>query len=273
MSQTVDVHFVEQFEAEVHLAYQRMGAMLRNTTRRKDNIEGKQTSFRKTAATVAGTKSRDGKVPIANLVHTEVDCVLSDHYIGEYIDALDQLKTNIDEMDVASMSLAASLGRKSDELIRDDGLANSSQQTATSGGVTKAKIELIYEAFGNDNVPADGRRFLSVSAQGWTDLMNLDEFARVEFIGADRLPWANPIGAKSWMSFIVFEYSGWSAAGAVRSGYAWHASAVGHASGKEVGLDISWDGSRQSNLVVGSMSQGACEIDDLGKYELRHTEV
>ncbi len=273
MSTSIDQHFVEQFEAEVHLAYQRFGAMLRNTVRRKDNVLGKQTNFRKTGKGTAGTKSRHGQVPLADLAHTTVPCVLGDYYLGEFLDELDELKTNIDEREVATVSLAAAMGRKADELIRDDGLTQATNQTSTTGGVTKAKIEIIYEAFGNKEVPSDGQRYLSVSAQGFTDLMTLQEFSQAEFIGSENLPWRNPIGAKRFMSFIVFEYSGWNKAAAIRTSMAWHRTAIGHASGKEIGLDITWQGKEQAHLAVTSMSQGSCTIDVDGLFELRHTEV
>jgi len=273
VSTTVDQHFVEQFEAEVHLSYQRFGSMLRNTVRRKDGIVGSQTNFRKSGKGTAGTKSRHGQVPLANLVHTNVVCALADYYLGEFLDELDELKTNIDEREIATVSLAAAMGRKSDELIRDDGLTQATNQTATAGGVTKAKLEIIYESFGNKDVPADGQRYIGVSAQGFTDLMNLAEFSTAEFMGSGELPWRNPVGAKRFMSFIVFEYSGWSMPAAIRTSMAWHRTAVGHGSGKEIGLDLTWQGKEQAHLAVTSMSQGSCTIDTDGLYELRHTEV
>jgi len=47
MANTIDTAFVKQFESEVHLAYQRNGAKLLNTVRRKTNITGESTTFQK----------------------------------------------------------------------------------------------------------------------------------------------------------------------------------------------------------------------------------
>jgi hypothetical protein len=38
-------------------------------------------------------------------------------------------------------------------------------------------------------------------------------------------------------------------------------------------MDITWQGKEQSHLAVGSMSMGACLIDDIGGYRIRSTET
>ncbi len=44
MSTSVDQAFIKQYEADVHIAYQRMGSKLRNTVRQKNNITGESTT-------------------------------------------------------------------------------------------------------------------------------------------------------------------------------------------------------------------------------------
>ena len=107
MSTTIDQSFVKQFESDVHFAYQRMGSKLRNTVRTKTNVKGKSTTFQ-TAGAGIGEKARHGQVPIMNLVHAPVECLLKDHYAGEYIDELDELKVNHEKM-VAAESGAGAL--------------------------------------------------------------------------------------------------------------------------------------------------------------------
>lgn len=273
MSDTIDQSFVDQFESDVHLAYQRMGAKLLNTVRRKTNIVGQSTTFQTVGKGTAGTKSRHGQVPIMNLVHAPKKVTLEDHYAGEYIDKLDELKINHDEKMVASTSIAAALGRKSDEIIVTQMDAATTNQTATAGAVTIGKIEEIFEFFGNNDIPDDGQRFLGVSPQGWTDLQGITQFSSTDYVPESELPYKGAgMTAKRWNTFFVFMYSGWSKSAAIRTSMAWHKTAVGHASGAEVSLDITWQGKEQANLAVGSLSQGAVVIDDTGVYQLRHTE-
>jgi len=270
---TIDVAFTKQFESEVHLAYQRMGSKLLNTVRRKTNVVGKSTTFQKIGKGVAGTKTRGGQVPILNLVHTNVECTLVDRYGGEFVDKLDELKIEHDERSAVSMSIAAALGRASDSDITTITDTFTGETTAT-GVVTQAKIEEAYEALSNNDVPDDGQRYLAVAPQGWTDLMGLSPFASLDFVPESDLPFPKVgFSAKQWFSFNVFSFSGLSLLAGVRQNVAFHKSAVGHASGQDVALDITWQGKEQAHLLVGYMSMQACLIDDQGGHRVRSTEV
>ena len=150
MANTIDQAFITQFETEVHLAYQRMGSKLRNTVRTVSNVSGSTARFQKIGTGSASTKSRNGQVTPMELTHTTVDVSMSDFYAAEFIDKLDELKTNIDERQAVATSAAAALGRKTDELLYTamDSGANSSQLHDTSSAVEKADILSAFETFG-----------------------------------------------------------------------------------------------------------------------------
>ena len=116
MASTMDTAFIKQFESEVHMAYQRMGSKLKNTIRNQQ-VSGNVVRFQKIGAGTASTKSRNGNITPMELVHTNVEATMEDHYAAEYIYKLDELKTNIDERQAVATSAAAALGRKTDELI------------------------------------------------------------------------------------------------------------------------------------------------------------
>ena len=70
MSTSVELSFVKNFEAEVHLQYQQMGSKLRPTVRSKTDVRGASTVFQKVGRGTAATKARNGVVPVMNLDHT-----------------------------------------------------------------------------------------------------------------------------------------------------------------------------------------------------------
>jgi hypothetical protein len=270
---SIDVAFTKQFESEVHLAYQRMGSKLLNTVRRKTNVVGKSTTFQKIGKGIAGTKTRGGQVPILNLVHTNVECILLDRYGGEFIDKLDELKIEHDERAAVVASISGALGRASDQDIMTQTDLFTKETTAT-GVVDQPKVEEIFEDFGNADVPDDGQRFLAIAPQGWTDLMGLTPFASLDFVPESDLPFPKVgFSAKTWFSFHIFMFSGIAIPAGIRQNVAYHKSAVGHASGQDVQMDITWQGKEQSNLAVGSMSMQACLIDDIGGMRLQSTET
>ena len=69
MANTIDQAFIKQFEAEVHLAYQRMGSKLRNTVR-SSNVTGSVARFQKIGTGAAVTKVRQADVAPMDLAHT-----------------------------------------------------------------------------------------------------------------------------------------------------------------------------------------------------------
>jgi hypothetical protein len=112
VSTTIDQAFIKQFEEEVHQAYQRMGSKLRNTVRMKNGVRGSSTVFQKVGKGSAATKARHGKVPVMNVDHTPVECQLLDFYAGDWVDHLDELKTNIDERQVLANAGASLLAAR-----------------------------------------------------------------------------------------------------------------------------------------------------------------
>jgi hypothetical protein len=268
---TIDTTFIDQFESEVHVAYQRMSSKLRGTIRSK-TVDAESTYFPIIGAGAAGQKARNGQVPIMNLAHTRVQATMADYYAGEMIDKLDELKTNIEERGIAARSIAGAMGRKTDSVITTvmDGATNTTAHG--SAGMTRAKVETVWEYFGNNDVPDDGERFWAVSPAGWTDLVNIDAFANADYVGADQLPLPTGITAKRWMGFLFFTFSGLDIASTTRKTFAWHRSAVGIGWNKDVGLDMTWQGKEQAWLAVGSMSLGAVIIDNTGLYEVQITE-
>ena len=73
MATQISNAFIKQFEAEVHMAYQRMGSKLRNTIRQSNNVTGNQARFQKVGKGAASTKSRHGQVNTMEVTHSNVD--------------------------------------------------------------------------------------------------------------------------------------------------------------------------------------------------------
>ena len=266
MSTTIDQAFIKQFEREVHEAYQRQGSKLRNTVRTISDVNGSSAVFQKVGTGTASTKSTHGLVPVMNLDHTSVEVTLSDYYAGDWVDRLDELKTNIDERQVIANAGAAALGRKTDELIINS-LATASTNTVVEGnvGMTKAKILEAFETFGENDVPDDGQRYCIVGWKQWSELLGIDEFVSSDYIGHEQLPFANITQAKMFLGTVFIPHSGLPVDGNdIRSCFYYHKTAVGHAAASDVQTDVTWHGDRASHFVNNMMSQGAGLIDEAG---------
>lgn len=274
MSTSISTAFIKQFESEVHMAYQRMGSKLMNTVRQSKNVQGNQARFQKAGKGSAVTKSRHADVPTMDITHSTVDVTLGDYYASDYVDRLDELKTNIDERQVLSQSAAAALGRKTDQLIIDvlDAGTNSNNIAHGSAGLTLAKALTTYEAFGEADVPDDGQRYFVVSPAGWADLLQLDQFSRMEYVGEGDLPYSGGMTAKRWLGFLWFTHSGLSIASTTRECHAFHKTSVGLASGSDIRTEINYVPEKVSSLITSYMSMGSTMIDNDGAVKVQITE-
>ena len=265
MANTIDQAFIKQFETEVHMAYQRMGSKLRNTIR-STNVSGSTARFQKIGTGSATTKSRNGNVTPMDLAHTNVEVTMSDFYAAEYIDKLDELKTNINERQAVAQSAAAALGRKTDELIITamDAGANSTQIHDTGSALAKADLLSLFETMGTADVPEDGQRYLAMSPAGYADLFSITEFASSDFVGPQNLPFAGGMTMKEFLGFKIFSTS------AVAGGknFAYHTSAIGLGVNSDVQTEVNYVAEKVSHLATSMMSMGAVAIDDNGIYEV-----
>ena len=276
---SIDNAFVRQYEAEVHEAYQRQGSKLRGTVRTKNSVVGNSTTFQRVGTGVAVTKARNAQVAPMNVGHSNIECFLQDWYAGDWIDKLDELKTNIDERRVVANAGAWALGRQTDQMIIDALNATTNAVTGTgnladTAGLTKDKALRAASLLNAVDAPDDGMRFCVVSAAAWEDLMLIDEFVRSDYVGDD-LPFRAAMGAESrrWIGVNWIMHTGLPVPGAgQRRCFMYHMRAAGHAIGAEISTDISWHGDYASHFVNNMMSQGAVAIDTAGIIRITITE-
>ena len=269
MSASIDQAFIKHYQSEVQEAYQRQGSKLHPTVRSKTDVRGASTVFQKVGRGTAAAKARNGVVPVMNIDHSSVECFLQDYYAGDWVDRMDELKTNLDERMVAANAGAYALGRKTDELIiaafdtsTREAVGTAAGQT-DNDGLTRAKVLLAFEMLGAADVPDDGQRFAVIGWKQWSDLLELPEFANSDYVGGDQLPWRGT-QAKYWLGTLWMPHSGLPLENGVRTCFWYHRSAVGHAIGQDVATDITWHGDRAAHFVASSMSQGSALIDSTG---------
>ncbi|MGI9461210.1 MAG: phage capsid protein [Alphaproteobacteria bacterium] len=271
---TLNNSFIKYYEAEVNEAFQRQGSKLRATVRYKNNVRGSSAIFPKIGKGSADTKTRNGDVPVMRLHHEVVDIPLTDYYCGEWIDALDELKTNIDERMVAAQNGAYALGRKTDELIitaldaiTHDINISGADKLANTAGLTKEKVLAAFEMLGANDVPDDGERYFIIGWKQWSDLMSIAEFANAQYVSPDQLPWQNT-QAKKWLGATFVPHSGLTIKNGARQCYWYHRRAIGLAAGTDIKTDITWHGDKAAWFVSNMISIGAGVLDHTGIMRL-----
>ena len=259
---TIDQAFVQEFESGVHEAYQRKASIFSSLVRSRSGVKNK-TRFQKYAAGTATTKSRNAVIPPMNNTHTYVDVTTEDWYAGDFIDDLDLLRIEHDEMQISMNAGAYALGRKTDELIVTALSGSTTTQDETTNGATLAWATACMVSMGNNDVPDDGQRYAIVGWAQWGKLMALQQFSNSQYVGADDLPFKNATQAKRWMSFIWMPWSGYTRS-TNETNYLFHRGAAGLAIGQDVDSRITYEGTRAAWWALNKLQKGACLIDTLG---------
>ena len=273
MSATISNAFITQFEAEVHMAYQRMGSKLKNLVRVVNGVSGESVKFQKVGTGEATTKARHAEVVAMNISHTNVTATLADYYASDYVDKLDELKTNIDERAVIANNAAYALGRKTDSIITDAmSSATTLANNAGASGATPAtdmnvdKFKEMQELFGTNNVPDDNARYWAIGPSQWADLLADNQWTQMEYLGNSELPFAGMnYTAKRFVGFLTFVHSGLDTSGSTdRHTIAWHKSSMGLGVGSEVRTEANYIPEKVSHLLTSYLSMGSILIDTNG---------
>ena len=273
MSASITNAFITQFEAEVHMAYQRMGSKLKSLVRTVNGVSGESVKFQKVGTGEATSKARHAEVVAMNISHTHVTATLADFYASDYVDNLDELKTNIDERSVVANNAAYALGRQTDSIITDAmSSATTLANTAGAQGGTVAtymngdKFQEMQALFGTNDVPDDGQRYWAIGPNQWANLLDDDQWSRMEYIGSNELPFSGMnYTAKKFLGFLVFVHSGLDTSGSTdRHTIAWHKSSMGLGVGSEVRTEVNYIPEKVSHLMTSYLSMGSILIDTNG---------
>lgn len=269
MSVTAPVSFVQIYEAEVKAAYQREGALLRNTIRNRQNLGAERVFFPKLGKGQATTKARHADVNPMNLEHTRVFADMQDYYAPEFIDDLDQAKINWSLRADYARASAWALGRQTDSLILNaldatpNQLSAAALDTAGGGAMTLPVITGISEDLNNRDVPSDRMRHAVITPETLNELLQIQgatssDFTREQLLVTGDKP-------AFWMGFNWIVHTGLPAG---VKGFFYHTPSVGLGVTKDITAAVDWVPQKVAWLVNSWMSMGAVIIDEDGVVEL-----
>jgi len=285
---SVSNSFVTMFSDDVKQAYQQTSSNLVDAVRVVRNVTGSTYKFHKlskggsiknkarfeditamsdSSKSFAGSGAYTGSTAQNSVVTT----TLNNYHSGEYIDDMDQFKTNIDLRNTFAQAITSGLNRAVDQEIIDalDASAPTTQVTAGSG-LTKAKFLEVHEAMNGLPIPTNDRCII-ISPQALTDLLtdtNLvtaaDGLVSNTALTSGYIP--NVFGFRVIMSTLLTKNS------VQRDCYAIHKDSVGLALASDITTRIDYVAQKASHLVLGTMSGGATAIDVDGIVKVEVTE-
>lgn len=284
MATSITNAFIGDYNADVHHVFQREGSMLKPAVYEKSGVVGSTAYFEKLGTGTATTKSRHGTITPMNVNHTQPSATLLDFYAGDWVDKLDEAKTNIEVQRNYARAGAYALGRRLDEELLTT-LDTTTQSVVTFAVTSAAAIQAsllgMAEALDSNGVPNDGMRYAILSPRAYAQAMTVESFASADYVGSNGLPFENGApGHRRWRDWMGIKWGMHNANPGVGTAtskvFAWHKNAMGLAIAKSAGnvasneavaADITWHGDRAAHFINHMMSFGTVMIDDTGVIE------
>ena len=283
--------FITMFGDDVKQAYQQTTSNLMNAVRVVRGVVGSTYKFN--TLTKGGTiknKARFEDIVVmsdtsksltspgaysgSTAQNATVTATLANYHAGEYVQSLDEIKTNIDMRSTFAQAIASAMARAADQAIVDSldgGTPTNIKYTAQgASGLNKAALLEVHEALNVLNVPTADRTLL-ISPAALTDLLT-----DTTLVSSDNGVITNQALTTGYipniLGFQVVTSTLLTADSVVRKCYALHKQSVGLAVGADLNVSINYVPQKASNLILGEMSLGAAFIDADGIVEIQVTE-
>lgn len=181
MSTSVTNAFITQYNAEVSHVFQQEGSKLRSTVT-PGVIRGASAVFPILGkAPVVKNRARHTALTNGNNAHTSVTATLDNYEAVEYIDSLDEFKTNIQLRSAYTSSIVNSLGRTQDAIVIDE-LNTNAGNTIAAATMDKGYLLKLRKLAGKkDWKLGNGNAFIAVNSDVYTQLMNIVELTSEDF--------------------------------------------------------------------------------------------
>lgn len=274
MALDIEKHFTTQFEVELFEAFQNKGGVMRPRLRRKTATNSSEVKFPKIGlAPEALPKSRNGKVPLMEILRDRVTCGLADYYGADMIDDLDELKTNVEERGAVTRAIMMSLARTEDRIgatALTSG-ANANDNTASDDSWTSDAIpRLVLEAFGNAEAMDGDQMQALVSWKAWNALLAINSFINADYGGDTMMS----VEGQRPKKYFGFNYAPWSLLPKHSSGAPWNLwwnpRCAGIGVGKDATSEITWLSDYDAWFIKGKMSLGSVLIEQNGVIKRRY---
>lgn len=291
MSGTVSAVFVEEFDANVHQAYQGM-QLLAGRVRTKRGVVGNKVHFPVLGALRAYPKVHRAPVIPANAVWTRPEATLTDWHIADLTDVFEDIKTNVDERKQLATSFSMAMGRQEDEMIMDlmeSATLTGDNETPVGGTAFQPKLDITDNTRPSKLIGSavSAMRNRGVNRREMTTAV-LPAIWEADFIADPSISSRDYGGGEAQRTGAVPQTNavdlvfmddrtasatdpsdlsgGFNSKGGI--GYMFAMNAIGMAYGKDTTLEIGWQQLYTSWLVTVCLSLGGVLVDTKGVQKI-----
>lgn len=182
MSATFDNTFVTQWRNEVVRKFSREGSLLRDMVTVYPGVTGSTLKIHRVGGVAAQVgRARHSNLTAANIPHDDVTISMSDIYATDYIDDLDQLKTNATFRQSYTQELMDAVTRRIDQFVIDALNTTTTTELSISNAFNKAGLIAFNKALNLANVEK-AERMAVISNGAEEDLLSDTQLTSRDFI-------------------------------------------------------------------------------------------
>lgn len=276
MSGTPDTIYAKQYGSMVALLSQQQGSRLRNTVTVKSGVVGEETYMDQLAAIEA--EKRTSRLAQTNPTLAEYArrrIALEDYFIAKAIDKIDDIRTLADPTSAIAKAGINGLGRAIDAAIiaaasgtaytgkvggTSTVLPSAQKVAAASAGLTLAKWLSALEILNGNDVDPSDEKYLIVSSQQITNLMNTTEIKSADYNSVKALVRGE---VDTFLGCKVIRTELLSKASTTRSCLLYTKSGIGLAIGRDVTSRITEESTLHfAKQLYFSMAIGASRLEE-----------
>jgi hypothetical protein len=231
------------FDSACKAAYEN-GALLRRTVRVETGIVGGTAQFPRISRVAAVPHVPATPRVSVGATFAPAVCTLTAWDATEYVDTIDATRVRFDQTPVISRVLGNALGRREDQVIIDQIVANFGAPTIADGsaGMTDAKMRQIVRLFDARAVPRENR-YVLVSSKVYDDIRSLPIAQNKDF-GDSSVGRTGVLPSVYGLQILLVDEArpegGLPLNGGIRQCFAYDTDAVGLAIAREEPLRIEW---------------------------------
>lgn len=196
--------------------------------------------------------------------HAVVSATMNSFVTGEYIEDIDQLRTNIDYRNSYQKAIAAALNRAYDsELIAAMDAATPGATVTASSGLDKAKLISVNEELNKADVAMENR-FLVITPEALTDMLTDTTLVSSDYVTNGGLQ-TGTIPSIMGLNVIVTNLL---SKPSTHTCYAFDGSSIGCAIGKSITSRFDYVPQKVAHLVTAEFTQGCAVVDTAGLVQI-----
>ena len=273
MASDINDSFKIQYEAEYSHALQNLGGKLRDTVWVRNSVQGSQVRFPVLgASTVEINRARHSLLTGQGDRHSNVTATLNNYEAIDFIDSLDEFKTDADYRTGYTQTNIMALNSELDNVVLTAVNASHTSEGST-GAINEARIAGMREIAGENNWNPSEEWFWVVTPAVFSEVLQMNEVVSSDYSQGGLFEDGGKARKIKAMGFTFIECPELNSATYYTSAtqhntYVYSKKMVGLGIGRDITPKVNYSVAHNSTILLAEMSAGAVTIQTSGVYEV-----